>query len=294
MGAVKYTVFNKITCDTKICRNLPSVYPLPSELTISYSQEAAQFTLDLVNRVQHNIEKDSVEGCTKLTEIYNYMDRSVSSCVIWVSNVPQQKSMFSTFENIIWIAIRGTDNSSEWFNNLKISQVSYEHGINKYSNLPTFMKDNKEIKVHSGFLNLYDQLYPNIIQTLLHYEKNKFQICVAGHSLGGAVANIIGRELVHLGFSSVNVYTFGCPRVGNFAFTESFNEVNNLTVYRIVNTEDVSTEVPMSVSPNIFNFQDPNFYVHCGTERTFTENWKSLANNHSIMIYTEGLKRILI
>jgi len=295
MGAVRYTFFNRITCPERdICKTDPSYFPVPEQLTISYSQETAQFTLDLVNRVQYDTGKDTVEGCTKLIELYNSMDRSISCGVIWESVVPQDKSVDSQYKNIIWIAIRGTDNSSEWFNNFRISQVSYKDAKRKYANIPTFMRDNKDIKVHSGFLNLYNQLYPDIIKTLLQYEKKEIQIGIAGHSLGGAVSSILGRELVHLGFANVLVYTFGSPRVGNFAFTETFQDQNNLTVYRIANTEDVSTEMPTSVSPNIFNFKEPNFYLHCGSERTFTENWKSLANNHSISIYTEGLKRIFV
>jgi hypothetical protein len=295
MGAVKYTFFNRIECaERDICKNDPTYYPIPDQLTISYSQETAQFALDLVNRVQYDIGKDSVENCTKLIELYNSMDRSISCGVIWKSSLNEQKIIDTNYKNIIWIAIRGTDNSSEWFNNFRISQVSYKDAKRKYSNIPTFMRDNKEIKVHSGFMNLYNQIYPDIIKTLLEYDKNEIQICLAGHSLGGAVSSILGRELVHLGFSCVLVYTFGSPRVGNFTFTNTFQDQNNLTVYRIANTEDVSTEMPTSVSPNIFNFKEPNFYLHCGSERTFTENWKSLANNHSISIYTEGLKRIFV
>jgi Lipase (class 3) len=289
--AVKYTFYNRIECkDVDICIVDPSNFPIPDELTIQYSQKTAQFILDLVNRVVNSKGKDDVTGCTKLIEIYNNLDKYRSSAVIWESDT----RIGSDYDKIIWIAIRGTDNIYEWINNFKISQVSYDSGKNKYTNMPTFMEQNEEIKVHTGFVNIYDQLYPDVMKILSKYDKTKVQVCLAGHSLGAAITTIFGAELSYLGFENVSVYTFGSPRVGNFEFINKLNLTNGLFIYRIVNTEDSAPEMPVAVSPNIFIYTEPFYYMHCGIELSFTENWKSLANNHCVMIYTEGLKRIIV
>ena len=68
---------------------------------------------------------------------------------------------------------------------------------------------------------------------------------VTGHSLGGALANLCAVDLQY-NFSpdvSVEVYTFGAPRVGNKAFVDSYNRrVPN--TWRFVNGNDVVCGLP--------------------------------------------------
>jgi len=182
--AIKFTFFNKIKCaDVTTCVIDPSDFPIPDELLVTYSKKTAEFTLDLINRVTYDKQKDSVKGTTKVNEIYNDIYRKLSVAVIWES----AGKIGSSFEKIIWIAIRGTDSLYEWMNNFKISQKSYKVGKKHYLNMPTFMKENENMLVHNGFLNVYDQIYPEIMETLSKYDKTKIQVCLAGHSLGGYI-----------------------------------------------------------------------------------------------------------
>lgn len=45
------------------------------------------------------------------------------------------------------------------------------------------------------------------------------QITVTGHSLGGALAVFCALDLEQI-YGNINLYTFGCPRVGNTAFAK--------------------------------------------------------------------------
>ena len=48
----------------------------------------------------------------------------------------------------------------------------------------------------------------------------------AGHSLGGAMANLAALDLAHtMEWASVKVYTVGAPRAGNHAYAKMYNKV---------------------------------------------------------------------
>ena len=42
---------------------------------------------------------------------------------------------------------------------------------------------------------------------------------MTGHSLGGALAVLCALDLQDI-YGNINLYTFGCPRVGNAAFAQ--------------------------------------------------------------------------
>ena len=184
----------------------------------------------------------------------------------------------------IWIAFRGTGNNlQEWINNFKITQVSYDNNKNNLE-LPSFMVENKNIKIHDGFFIMYDEMINPILETIKTYYKQGMQIVVTGHSLGAAVSTILGADLKSVGYDNVTVYTFASPRVGNEALTDYIDHIK-LPLFRVVNTEDIVPQIPLPVSPNLQQFDDPSFYSHCGIEHSFTENWLSGINNHSLAIY---------
>jgi len=65
----------------------------------------------------------------------------------------------------------------------------------------------------------------------------------------------------------------------------------NLPLYRIVNTSDVAPTFPVSVSPNFDDPENPFIYDHCGNAVYFTDNWKSLVNNHTLAVYVNWLDK---
>ncbi len=106
-------------------------------------------------------------------------------------------------------------------------------------------------KVHSGFKNEVDDLWPMIETALVD---NDLPLWFCGHSLGGAMATICAGRcfLSHIQSNPDELFTFGSPRVGNKRY---INYVN-LDHYRFVNNNDIVTRVP------------PPFlgYRHCGSE----------------------------
>ena len=99
-----------------------------------------------------------------------------------------------------------------------------------------------EGRVHGGFLQAYTSVEADIekeVSKLLDVP-----LYVAGHSLGGALATLATQRLEqnHVFRDQIAAcYTFGSPRVGNAEFDKELKSV----VYRVVNTTDIVTVVPL-------------------------------------------------
>lgn len=94
-------------------------------------------------------------------------------------------------------------------------------------------------KIHKGFYEAYEAV-ESIIQARLN-EKDITQkpLFITGHSLGGALATIAAKRLVHQGGISA-CYTFGSPRVGD----EEWVSQIKTPLYRLVNAADCVTMLP--------------------------------------------------
>lgn len=103
-------------------------------------------------------------------------------------------------------------------------------------------------EVHTGFKQELDKLWPQVSDYLLAMP-NK-HIIITGHSLGAAMATLCASRLAHAGHS-LELYTFGSPKVGDAAWANQFKGIN---AYRFVNNNDLVTQVPV--------FQG---YQHVGT-----------------------------
>lgn len=94
--------------------------------------------------------------------------------------------------------------------------------------------------VHKGFLqymqdgffsesNVEHNLGFDLVEQLKMYPEDK--IYITGHSLGGAVAELLTAKLLDMGVNSnqIETITFGAPAVGNKAFINKYEPKMNLT-----------------------------------------------------------------
>ncbi|HJY64480.1 MAG TPA: hypothetical protein VJ455_10020 [Ignavibacteria bacterium] len=76
-------------------------------------------------------------------------------------------------------------------------------------------------------LNTTDPVTQKSLQSFLDsLNAPKMKLFITGHSLGGAMATLIARWLVDIGFNSkfkIEAYTFAAPTVGNVSFANSYN-----------------------------------------------------------------------
>ncbi|NUQ66584.1 MAG: lipase family protein [Pirellulales bacterium] len=94
-------------------------------------------------------------------------------------------------------------------------------------------------RVHSGFKQEVDDLWPMLGHTLKDYDG---PLWFAGHSLGGAMATICaGRcKVSDICPNLEGLFTYGSPRVGDRAYVNHCRLVH----YRWVNNNDIVTRVP--------------------------------------------------
>ena len=119
------------------------------------------------------------------------------------------------------IAFRGSDSIQDWIINSRVQRVDFMNG-----------------KVHKGFLEQYYSVRRDILQNM----KQRKNLLICGHSLGGALACICAADLV----SSHNVtcICFGAPCVGDKAFRKIFlSKVN--TAVNICSSFDPVTWMPL-------------------------------------------------
>lgn len=114
-------------------------------------------------------------------------------------------------------------------------------------------------KVHRGFKNEVDDLWPMLETALLDNEQ---PVWFCGHSLGGAMATICAGRcfLSHIKSNPNGLFTYGSPRVGD----KRYINFVNLDHYRFVNNNDIVTRTPPAWMK----------YRHCGTEVYIDRNGK--------------------
>ena len=135
--------------------------------------------------------------------------------------------------NSATIVFRGSDSCKDWNTNFKFwkSVVPYGNHCSK-------------IKVHSGFLSAYKvkNVRGKIHDTIKKYDIQK--ISVTGHSYGAALAILCAVDLEYnYPFKDYEVIVFGCPRVGNKAFRDSYN-LRIFKTLRIETRNDFITKLP--------------------------------------------------
>ena len=71
-------------------------------------------------------------------------------------------------------------------------------------------------------------------------------VMVAGHSLGGAIAQLCAWDMARGGRAAgqVRVYTFGSPRVGDAAWRDDYDSLLGGATWHVVNMVDVVPRVP--------------------------------------------------
>ena len=71
-----------------------------------------------------------------------------------------------------------------------------------------------DCQVHTGFKKCFDRTANSTKLAVLHLHKSypDFEIVVTGHSLGGAISNLMAVSLVQSGLN-ISHYSFGSPRV---------------------------------------------------------------------------------
>ena len=140
-----------------------------------------------------------------------------------------------------YIVFRGSSSIMNWLDDFEVKKIPYD----------TYPEC--DCKVHDGFykttLNLKNQA---IIAVQEIEKKYKFtRIIVTGHSLGAAVAQLIGMELEREHYP-VTIYNFGQPRTGDIVYAKFVNTIIS-NVWRFTHDKDMVPHVPPITELNYYH-----------------------------------------
>lgn len=155
---------------------------------------------------------------------------------------------------LLVLSFRGSRTLTTWIANL-------DFGFTDASSLCT------GCEAHGGFLKSWetvaDDLTARIDSALQTY--SGYKLVLTGHSFGGAMAALGGTALRNAGHT-LDLYTYGQPRVGNEALATYMTDQGNL--WRTTHTDD---EVP-KLPPASFGFvhASPEYWITSGNNVTVT------------------------
>lgn len=121
-----------------------------------------------------------------------------------------------------------------------------------------------EVRVHLGFKEAFLCLKANGLLDEIKLCANE-HVMITGHSLGGALATLVGLELALTTPLSVSVITWGSPMVGDAQFKRLSDSQPNLRITRVENETDLVTLMPAALGA--CGFEDCKGYVHVGETR---------------------------
>lgn len=132
----------------------------------------------------------------------------------------------------IYVVYRGTKDVENWIDNMEATLVDYPHCDG--------------CKVHNGWYKamgkVIDQVLVDVATLAMKFPG--YKISVTGHSLGAAMATLTFVELATVPGYAMEMYNFGCPRVGNTAFSEWFGK-QGFDTFRITHHKDMVPHTPM-------------------------------------------------
>jgi hypothetical protein len=162
-------------------------------------------------------------------------------------------------EDHVVLAFCGTNDIRDWITNIQFAMVPEGTG-----------------KAHRGFVEALDAIWSIFFTKVKSHTDAGRKLWITGHSLGGALANLVARRLP-TSMKPVGVYTFGQPRVGDTTFSKKYKE-SKIKHHRFVNNKDIVPTVPSRFIPGAF---PPAFYTHCGELEFFDKNGKLVGASSS-------------
>jgi triacylglycerol lipase len=158
----------------------------------------------------------------------------------WVATPGSTKVQYVLIHNdqrkIQVIAVRGTANDKNWSLDEDKRAARYGHS---------------GVLLHRGFRTIADTIYRDVKPRL----KPGYTTYLTGHSLGGAVAAIMGIYMMDDGVKVGHIVTFGQPKFTNEAGARAYQR---LPLTRVMNQNDV-----VALWPDSFDKQQQQF-AHIG------------------------------
>ncbi|KAF2036442.1 alpha/beta-hydrolase [Setomelanomma holmii] len=187
---------------------------------------------------QGNCARVEAANTNTLTEFENSLATDVTGFVAT-----------DTTNNLIVLSFRGSRSVRNWITN-----------VNFPVTLTTICAD---CGAHAGFWTSWLEAQSNVLSAISKAKAQypSFRIVATGHSLGGALASIAAGVLRSQG-TSVDLYTYGAPKIGLQGISEYISATNKGANYRVTHKADPVPKLP----PALLGFRhiSPEYYVTSG------------------------------
>src|SRR3989344_5509628 len=169
--------------------DLPTLPPVQFQIHAPFTTLAA----DLITRLYTHIP--TVQPLTTISFLHS--TSGVNN--VWIAKNDAAKHL--------WFVFRGTASNEEWSKNFNFKQVSlfvpgthFTYPALMDSSTKLLSDNIQNIQVHSGFCDIFTSLQPELTKHISAYLE--FNICITGHSLGAAVAQL---SLLHVEIGRAHV-----------------------------------------------------------------------------------------
>jgi triacylglycerol lipase len=109
----------------------------------------------------------------------------------------------------------------------------------------TNLIDIEDGQVHKGYYNHTLELICPILKVLALYP-NVRNIFITGHSMGGALACLVGYFInKHIGNYNIKIYTYGSPKYGNKQLKYYLENQERLKIFNVMNSFDIIIKKPL-------------------------------------------------
>ncbi|MEM9117435.1 MAG: lipase family protein [Cyanobacteria bacterium P01_F01_bin.56] len=210
-------------------------------------QTPADYTIDVIKRWLREGETDK-KG-VNLRDNYKYFVNRLTDT---------QAFIFRKGKHIV-LVFRGSQQAADWSTNFKFRMKQFAFSNTVQEAVPP------QGEVHRGFHDAWQSVEKRVLYQLKKWWTPESQLWVTGHSLGGALATLAATSLEYQGFTVAGLYTFGQPRVGDWAFTREVNERMGDRMFRYVNNNDIVPLIPPQINP----LNPGRLYGHMGQFRYF-------------------------
>ena len=263
-------------------RSLPHHQDVPD----TYDSFVVPYLLDLQNIYYEFLATSSthllsMRSCTTL----KYMLYTKTS------HQPAALIMYEADSHATIILIRGTNGNTERGLDFDVNG-SPQHSVMSHLHTREYTSD-QTVLVHTGFQSHYYSIRAQLLDAIGELGADK--VYIFGHSLGGAIANLLVYDLLDGGiYLSKKVYavTVGAPRVGNPEFCNRLRMLD-ARIIRIHNSADIVCSVPLSSMPvlDIWGLAMRRVYTyqHAGMGYMFNLIGKNLLDSHSLPTYKRAI-----